>query len=51
MNKEAWEKLRAQIEFHLKDDENITDIRINYQLKIPKYGTRNFLDLSIKISD
>tara|TARA_R110000782_G_scaffold269833_1_gene368716 strand:- start:25 stop:186 length:162 start_codon:yes stop_codon:yes gene_type:complete len=51
INKPAWEELKAQIEEHLKEDANITDIKINYQIKVPKFGTRNFLNLSLKVSD
>tara|TARA_R110000772_G_scaffold89851_2_gene185940 strand:- start:268 stop:429 length:162 start_codon:yes stop_codon:yes gene_type:complete len=51
INEAAWEKLKLQIEYHLKQDNNITDIKLNYQIKVPDYGTRNFLNLSAKISD
>jgi len=33
INTEAWDKLKKQIEYHLKQDSNLTDIRINYQVK------------------
>jgi len=45
----VWEALRKQIELHAGKDKNITDVRINYQLRVPKYGTRNYLDLTAKI--
>ena len=48
---EAWDKLKKQIEYHLKQDNNLTDIRINYQVKIPERGTRNYLGLSVKIDE
>jgi len=51
INQAAWDKLKLQIEYHMKQDPNLTDIKINYQLKIPKYGTRNYLKLSAKIND
>jgi hypothetical protein len=50
INDSAWEKLKKQIEYHLKQDSNLTDIRINYQVKIPKIGTRNYLGLSVTIN-
>ena len=49
LSKEAWEKLRLQIEYHIEQDHNLTDITINYQLRIPERGTRNYLQLSVKI--
>ena len=51
INTEAWNKLKKQIEYHLKQDNNLTDIRINYQVKIPARGTRNYLGLSVKINE
>jgi len=51
INNEAWEKLKKQIEYHLKEDSNLTDIRINYQVRIPNIGTRNYLGLSVKINE
>lgn len=51
INEAAWEKLKTQIEYHLEQDPNLTDVKINYQIKIPEFGTRNFLNLSAKISD
>ena len=51
LNSEAWSKLRKQIEYHLEQDNNLTDIRINYQIKIPEMGTRNYLGLSVSIND
>ena len=45
----VWVALRKQIELHAGKDKNITDVRINYQLRIPKYGTRNYLDLTASI--
>jgi hypothetical protein len=29
----------------------LTDIRINYQVKIPERGTRNYLGLNVKINE
>ena len=34
INNAAWEKLKKQIEYHLKEDSNLTDIKINYQIII-----------------
>ena len=51
INKAAWDKLKLQIEYHMNQDPNLTDVKINYQLKIPTYGTRNYLNLSAKIND
>jgi len=51
INTEAWDKLKKQIEYHLKQDSNITDIKINYQVKIPERGTRNYLGLSVTINE
>tara|TARA_R110000765_G_scaffold344384_1_gene434641 strand:+ start:1267 stop:1452 length:186 start_codon:yes stop_codon:yes gene_type:complete len=51
INQAAWEKLKLQIEYHMNQDPNLTDVKINYQLKIPTYGTRNYLNLSAKIND
>ena len=45
----VWQALRKQIELVAGKDENITDVRINYQLRIPKHGTRNYLGLSASI--
>jgi len=48
---EAWDKLKKQIEYHLKQDNNLTDITINYQVKIPERGTRNYLGLNVTIDN
>jgi len=48
---EAWNKLKKQIEYHLTQDNNLTDISINYQVKIPERGTRNYLGLSVTIDN
>ena len=50
INDSAWDKLKKQIEYHLKKDSNLTDIRINYQVKVPQRGTRNYLGLSVTIN-
>ncbi len=49
INQAAWDKLKLQIEYHMEQDPNLTDIKINYQLRIPTYGTRNYLKLSAKL--
>ena len=51
INKEAWDKLKKQIDYHLEQDPNLTDIIINYQLSIPEIGTRNYLKLGVTIRD
>jgi len=50
VNETAWLNLKKQIEMHLKEDPNLTDIKINYQMKIPTFGTRNFLNLNVSIN-
>lgn len=51
INESAWDKLKKQIEYHLEQDSNLTDIRINYQVKIPARGTRNYLGLNVNINE
>ena len=51
INDSAWEKLKKQIEYHLEQDSNLTDIRINYKVKIPARGTRNYLGLNVNINE
>ena len=51
INNEAWEKLKQQMEYYLEEDINITDISINYQIRIPEIGTKNYLKLSVKIDE
>ena len=46
VNKAAWEKLRKQIEYHIQQDSEITDVHINYQVKP---GKKNYLKLNITI--
>jgi len=50
VNETAWNNLKKQIEFHLDQDANLTDIAINYQIKTPEFGTRNFLNLGVVIN-
>ena len=47
VNKAAWEKLRKQIEYHIQQDSEITDVHINYQVKETK--NKNYLKLNITI--
>jgi len=49
INQAAWDKLKLQIEYHMQQDPNLTDVKINYQLKVPTYGTRNFLNLKASL--
>jgi hypothetical protein len=49
INNEAWEKLKKQIEYYWEQDSNLTDVTINYQLKVPERGTRNYLRLGVTI--
>ena len=51
VNQAAWDKLKLQIEYHMEQDPNLTDVKINYQLKVPTFGTRNFINLNTKIND
>lgn len=51
INNDAWAKLKKQIEYHLEQDNNLTDVSINYQIKVPKYGTKNYLRLGVKIDE
>jgi len=51
INDSAWEKLKKQIEYHLEQDSNLTDIRIYYQVRVPTRGTRNYLGLSVTINE
>ena len=46
VNEAAWEKLKKQIEYHIQQDSEITDVHINYQVKP---GKKNFLKLNITI--
>jgi len=47
VNKAAWEKLKKQIEYHIQQDSEITDVHINYQVKETK--NKNYLKLNITI--
>ena len=49
VNQRAWDNLKKQIEMHLDKDSNLTDIAINYQIKKPTFGSRNYLNLNVKI--
>ena len=51
INESAWENLKQQMEYYLEQDPNLTDVTINYQVKIPERGTRNYLRLSVKIEN
>ena len=51
VNNEAWEKLKQEIQYHIEQDHNLTDVTINYKLRIPERGTRNYLQLSVKIDE
>jgi|TARA_R110002167_G_scaffold76868_1_gene213771 hypothetical protein len=46
VNAAAWEKLKKQIEYHISQDSEITDVHINYQIKS---GKKNYLKLNISI--
>ena len=46
VNEAAWEKLRKQIEYHIQQDSEITDVHINYQVR---QGKKNYLKLNITI--
>jgi hypothetical protein len=47
VNQTAWDNLKEQIEIHLDEDCNLTDIAINYQIKEASFGTRNYLNLNV----
>jgi len=47
VNEAAWEKLKKQIEFYTEQDNDITDVQINYQVKEKK--NKNYLKLNLKI--
>lgn len=51
INNEAWEKLKKQIEYYWEQDSNLTDVIINYQLRIPETDTRNYLKLGVTIDN
>ena len=51
ISEEAWGKIKEQMEYYLAKDHNLTDVVINYQVKIPESGTRNYLRLSITIDN
>ena len=51
INNEAWEKLKKQIEYYWEQDNNLTDVTINYQLRVPEMGTRNYLKLGVTIDN
>jgi hypothetical protein len=41
-----WLDILNIIELHLKADSNITDVCLNFQLRVPKRGTANTLRLN-----
>ena len=45
----AWQRLKEQIEYHVKADTSISDISINYQIK--KAKNRNYLRLNVTTDD
>lgn len=51
INETDWEEIRKQVEIVLEDDSNLTDITINYQVKAPRRGTRNYLNLNVKLNN
>ena len=51
INNDAWDKLKKQINYHLEQDPNLTDIAINYQVRVPERGTRNYLQLGVVVED
>jgi len=51
INNDAWDKLKKQINYHLEQDANLTDIAINYQVRVPERGTRNYLQLGVVVED
>ena len=51
LNNAAWQQLKDKIESFLEYDPNITDVMINYQIKIVDKGLKNYLKMDIKIED
>ena len=51
LNNAAWQQLKDRIESFLEYDPNITDVMINYQIKIVDKGLKNYLKMDIKIED
>ena len=51
INNEAWENLKKQIEYYWEQDSNLTDVTINYQLRVPEAGTKNYLRLGVTIDN
>jgi hypothetical protein len=49
LNNTAWNNLKEQIQMHIDKDSNLTDITINYQIKEPTFGSRNYLNLNAKL--
>jgi hypothetical protein len=51
LNNAAWQQLKDRIEVFLEIDSNITDVMINYQIKIADKEVKNYLKMDIKIED
>jgi len=48
VNEEAWRQVKEAIEKHTNEDDMITDVSINYQVK-DLGTTKNYLKLDIKL--
>lgn len=48
-SKESFKKVFDLINQHINEDSNITDVVINYQIKEPINGNKNYIKFNIKI--
>lgn len=50
LNNAAWEELKSKIEEMIELDSSITDVSINYQIKLTKYQ-KKYARFNIKIDE
>ncbi len=48
IRKELWEQLRVQINLQLKEDDNLTGVKMDYIIKEFQSGNVNLLKYTIK---
>ena len=48
VNNSVWDALKSTIEMHTNQDDNITDVLINYQVK-ENNGIKNIIKLNVTI--
>ena len=48
VNNSVWDALKSTIEMHTNQDNNITDVLINYQVK-ENNGIKNIIKLNVTI--